>query len=91
MNKYPKLQIQLKSYTDCRGPRVYNQYLSDKRAETSVAYIQARINNPSRISGNGYGENSPVNGCVCEDDVKSTCSELAHQKNRRTAFFVIDK
>lgn len=91
MNKYPKLEIQLKSYTDCRGTRVYNQYLSEKRAESSVAYIQAKINNPSRISGNGYGENSPVNGCVCEDDVKSTCSELAHQKNRRTAFFVIDK
>lgn len=32
-------------------------------------------------------ENDLVNNCYCEYEIGSTCSEEAHQRNRRTAFF----
>ena len=91
MNKYPSIEIQLKSYTDCRGSAVYNQFLSEQRAATTVAYIQTKIAYPERISGIGLGENDLVNNCACEGDEKSFYSEAEHQRNRRTVFFIIDK
>lgn len=89
LNKYPNMVIELGSHTDCRGKKPYNQTLSDARAKSSAAYIKARIVNPGRISGKGYGESKPVNGCECEGPVKSTCSEEEHQENRRTEFRVV--
>jgi outer membrane protein OmpA-like peptidoglycan-associated protein len=79
----------LKSYTDCRGPEIYNQYLSDLRATESVDYIQQRISKPMRISGKGFGESNPLNKCECEDEVISTCTAKEHQQNRRTEFIVV--
>lgn len=90
MNKYPTIEIQIKSYTDCRGSKVYNQFLSEQRAATSVAYIQTKIAYPERISGIGLGESELVNDCACEEEVKSFCSEAAHQRNRRTTFHIVN-
>ncbi len=91
MNQYPKLEVSLGSHTDCRGTETYNGYLSDYRATTSINYIKARISNPERISGKGYGETKLLNGCSCEGEVKSSCSKEEHQLNRRTEFIVIKK
>jgi len=91
MNKYPTMEVSLKSYTDCRGSADYNQGLSDKRATSSAEYIQARITNPSRISGKGYGETNSLNDCKCEENVISDCPKEEHQQNRRTEFIVIKK
>jgi outer membrane protein OmpA-like peptidoglycan-associated protein len=91
MNKYPTMEVSLKAYTDCRGPDDYNQYLSDKRATASAEYIQARITNPSRIAGKGFGETNSLNDCVCEDNVMSDCPKEQHQQNRRTEFIVLKK
>lgn len=89
MNKYPTLVVELGSHTDCRGSIAYNEKLSDNRAKASAAYIKAKITNPERIYGKGYGESKLLNGCACEGEVKSTCSEEEHQQNRRTEFRVI--
>jgi len=51
--------------------------------------VRARISNPERIYGKGYGESKLKNGCACEGAVKSTCSEAEHQENRRTEFIII--
>jgi outer membrane protein OmpA-like peptidoglycan-associated protein len=91
MNKYPNMEVNLGAYTDCRGPEVYNQYLSDKRAESSINYIKSRITNPSRINGKGYGETKSLNDCRCEEDVISDCPKEQHQQNRRTEFIVVKK
>jgi outer membrane protein OmpA-like peptidoglycan-associated protein len=91
MNKNPAMEVSLKSYTDCRGPLDYNQYLSDKRATASAEYIKARITNPDRINGKGYGESNSLNDCVCEDNVMSNCPKEQHQQNRRTEFIVVKK
>lgn len=91
MNQYPKMEVHLGAYTDCRGSEEYNGFLSDYRATTSINYIQSRISNPSRISGKGYGETKLINSCACEDEVISECSEAQHQENRRTEFIIKKK
>lgn len=88
MNEYPTMEIELGSHTDCRGSIASNEKLSDNRAKASAAYVKARIQNPDRIDGKGYGESKLKNDCGCEGAVKSTCSEAEHQENRRTEFII---
>lgn len=91
MTEYPNLTIELSSHTDCRARKKYNQVLSDCRAKTSLQYIQARIANPDRIYGQGYGESRLTNGCACEPTNASNCSDAEHQLNRRTEFIIISQ
>ncbi len=87
MYDYPGMVIELGSHTDCRGSDEYNLYLSDRRAKSSAAYIQQRIDNAERIYGKGFGETTPnvpsPAGC-------GTLSEEQHQLNRRTEFIIVE-
>ncbi|MDX2361455.1 MAG: OmpA family protein [Crocinitomicaceae bacterium] len=89
MNENPDIKIELGSHTDCRATASYNMRLSTRRANSSADYIQARIDDPSRIYGRGYGETQLVNDCNCEGDVVSDCSDEEHQENRRTEFTIV--
>ena len=89
MNENPEMEIELGSHTDCRGSAAFNEGLSDKRAKASAAYIKARITNPDRIYGRGFGESVLVNQCACEGAQKVTCTEEQHQANRRTEFKIV--
>jgi outer membrane protein OmpA-like peptidoglycan-associated protein len=91
MNEYPEMTIELGSYTDCRASKEYNQVLSDKRAKATVDFIRKRITKPERIYGKGYGKTKLLNGCDCDGEAKSTCSDEEHQKNRRTEFIIVKK
>lgn len=91
MTQYPNLRIELSSHTDCRASKKYNQVLSSNRAKASLKYIRDRISNPDRIYGEGYGESRLANGCVCEPENTSSCSEAQHQQNRRTEFVIISQ
>jgi outer membrane protein OmpA-like peptidoglycan-associated protein/tetratricopeptide (TPR) repeat protein len=91
MNEHPDMIVELGAHTDCRESKEYNQLLSERRAKASVAFIQKRITKPSRITGKGYGKTKLVNGCSCDGDKVSDCSEEEHQKNRRTEFIIIKK
>jgi outer membrane protein OmpA-like peptidoglycan-associated protein len=91
MNEYPTMVIELRSYTDCRGTKAYNQALSNKRANTSISYLKKGITKPTRVYGKGYGETNLVNACACEGSIVSDCSEDEHQKNRRTEFIIMKK
>jgi outer membrane protein OmpA-like peptidoglycan-associated protein len=83
MNQNPEIKVELGSHTDSRGIDIYNQWLSQKRAETAANYIAKRITNPSRITYKGYGESKLKNNCT-------KCSESDHQINRRTEFVIIE-
>ena len=85
MKEYPTIKIELKSHTDSRGNKEYNQALSQKRAEAAADYIIKGGISPDRITAKGYGESQPVNECV--DGVN--CSEEQHQQNRRTEITVV--
>ena len=80
MKDNPGLSVELGSHTDCRGTNAYNRDLSQKRAESAVAYIVSEGVESYRITAKGYGESQLANRC--RDGV--TCSEAEHQQNRRT-------
>lgn len=89
MNENPAMVVELGSHTDCRNSKAANLKLSEKRAKSSVDYIKARIVNPGRISGKGYGESKLLNKCACEGPKPSPCSEEEHAVNRRTEFIIL--
>jgi len=80
----PEIDIELGSHTDARGTFKYNEDLSQKRAESAVAYIISKGIDADRITAKGYGEYKLRNECADGFD----CSEDAHQLNRRTEFTV---
>ena len=86
MNQYPELKIDVRSHTDSRQTEAYNLSLSDRRAKSTVAYIIEKGKlDPSRLTGEGYGETELQNGC--SDGVP--CSEEQHQLNRRSEFIIV--
>jgi outer membrane protein OmpA-like peptidoglycan-associated protein/tetratricopeptide (TPR) repeat protein len=89
MNDNPNVKIEVSAFTDCRGKIGYNKVLANSRAASTVEYIKARITNPERISGKGYGESKSVNNCECEGEVISTCTDDEFQENRRTEFLIV--
>ncbi len=86
LNENPSIKIELSSHTDCRGSNEYNQKLSQRRAESAVAYIISKGISKDRITAKGYGESVPAVNCAptCE-----SCTEEQHQENRRTEFKVL--
>jgi peptidoglycan-associated lipoprotein len=85
LNRYPKIRLELGSHTDCRSDSLYNKDLSQRRADSAVAYIVSRGIDKERLVAAGYGESQLVNDCECEGRyVKRVCSEEEHQMNRRT-------
>ncbi len=91
MNRFPSMEIELGSHTDCRGRDAYNMDLSQRRAVSSAQYVKSRITNPERIYGKGYGETRPKIECNCDAASNSDCTEEQHQLNRRTEFIIIKR
>lgn len=85
LKEYPETRINLVSHTDSRGTQEYNQWLSQKRAESAVNYLVERGIAPERVTARGAGETQLLN--TCSDGVK--CSEREHQANRRTTVEII--
>jgi len=85
MQANPSMVVEVASYTDSRGDTLYNQRLSQERADSTVSYIVKAGIDSTRIYGKGYGEANLVNGC--SDGVP--CSLEEHQLNRRTEFKVV--
>lgn len=81
LNENPSIEIEMGSHTDIRGTDIYNNILSDKRAESTVNYLIDHGISPDRLRWMGYGEAVLVNDC-------KWCSEKDHQENRRTTFTV---
>ncbi|RSK46722.1 OmpA family protein [Hymenobacter perfusus] len=80
LNDNPKITIELSSHTDSRGKDAYNLALSQRRAESAVAYIVSKGVDKARITAKGYGESRPV--------LKAAKTEEEYQRNRRTEFKV---
>lgn len=59
LDNNPTIVIELRSHTDYRGDDRSNEVLSQKRADTSVAYLISRGVNPARLVSKGMGENEP--------------------------------
>jgi hypothetical protein len=85
------MKVELGSHTDCRSSYEYNIGLSQRRADSAIAYIIDHGNiNPFRLEARGYGESQLVNHCECEDGKVVPCTEEEHQQNRRTTVKVVN-
>jgi len=81
---YP-IRVELSSHTDSRGTFEYNDWLSQKRAESVVNYLVKHGVNKYRVKAIGYGKRFLLNKCA--EGVP--CSESEHRVNRRTEVKVI--
>ena len=88
MKLNPTVKFELSSHTDSRGTESYNKQLSQKRAESCVAYLISKGISPQQVVPRGYGENKLLEDCTqyeeCPEDNSSDCP--CHQRNRRTEF-----
>ncbi len=87
LNDNPTWKIEMSSHTDSRASDKYNLQLSQRRAESTVKYLESRGISAERLTAKGYGETRLVNKCA--NGV--ACSEEEHQLNRRTEFTILDK
>jgi OOP family OmpA-OmpF porin len=80
LQRYPQVQIEIDGYTDSKGTDVYNQALSERRANIVDQYLTSHGVDPSRITAvKGFGEADPV-------DTNDT--DAGRQRNRRVEFKV---
>lgn len=87
MDKQPHLKIQISSHTDPRGSRAYNELLSKRRAEATLAYLASGGIDPNRMALSFYGESQLTNQCA--DGVP--CNEIQQQMNRRSDIRIINE
>ncbi|MBI3500928.1 MAG: OmpA family protein [Bacteroidetes bacterium] len=86
------LVVELSSHTDSRGNDDYNFRLSDERAKSCVNYLITKGIAKDRLQPKGYGEtklivnDEEINAMPTEEE-----KEAGHQKNRRTAFRIIEE
>lgn len=85
MLKYEDLRIELSSHTDSRGKDEYNRKLSQRRAESTKAWLVEEGIAAGRIKAVGYGETKLLN--KCGNGVE--CTEDEHRLNRRSEFKII--
>jgi outer membrane protein OmpA-like peptidoglycan-associated protein len=85
MEQNPKLKVDIRSHTDSRQSKDYNEKLSDRRAKSTMAWLIKNGIDKKRLTAKGYGESELLNKCA--DGVK--CTEAEHQVNRRSEFIIV--
>jgi outer membrane protein OmpA-like peptidoglycan-associated protein len=83
----PAWNVEIATHTDSRASDSYNLKLSQRRAESIVAYLIGKGIAGNRLVAKGYGETRLLNRCA--NGVR--CSEEEHLANRRTEFTILDK
>lgn len=82
LKETPEVNVQISAHTDERGAVVYNNELSQKRAQSVVDYLIAGGISADRLIAKGYGFTNPV--------IKNAKTEEQHQLNRRTTFKILN-
>ena len=59
LNENPNITIELSAHTDYKGSDLYNEHLSQRRAESVVNYLIAHGIPSGRLTPKGYGEGKP--------------------------------
>lgn len=83
MSQNDKLRIYVKSHTDSRGTDEFNLDLSERRANSTVAYIVSKGISVDKITGKGFGESE------FKVDCQDKCTDDEHALNRRSEFMII--
>lgn len=80
MEQNPNLSIEIGGHTDDKGSDLYNETLSQGRAEAVRLYLTGKWIEPHRVTAKGYGESKPE---VVND------SDENRQVNRRVEFTIL--
>jgi outer membrane protein OmpA-like peptidoglycan-associated protein len=80
LQQYPETSIRIAGFTDSTGTEVYNQQLSERRAEAVQNALAAQGVNPARMAATGYGESQPV---------ANNATEAGRQLNRRVTITIM--
>ncbi|MEC3880995.1 OmpA family protein [Parapedobacter sp. 10938] len=86
LNSDPSTRIELSAHADSRGTQAYNMKLTQRRADSAVAYLVSKGIATNRLEAKGYGFSKLANHCAKGVE----CTEEEHQWNRRVEFFVIE-
>ncbi|ASV32490.1 hypothetical protein CJ263_00630 [Maribacter cobaltidurans] len=78
--------LEISAHTDARGTESYNQWLSEKRLERTLNYLEDKGVSSERLKGKAKGETELTNNCT--DGVR--CTEAEHQENRRSEFLIVE-
>ncbi len=81
----PQVKLQVSAFTDSRGTENYNTWLSERRAQRTIAYLVQNGIERDRLILKAEGENGLLNEC----DDHTYCSESKHKINRRSEFKVL--
>ena len=77
MKKHPELRLKLVGHTSSEGDSVFNQKLSEERAQSAVDFLVGRGIDANRLEAEGKGSSEPLD-------------ENNLEVNRRTEFIVIE-
>ena len=77
LEENPEMRVEIQGHTDSKGPKAYNQMLSEKRAIAVTAYLVKQGIDSDRLETKGYGSSDPI---------ASNDTEEGRQKNRRVRF-----
>lgn len=80
MAQNPNMQVEIGGHTDVVGPKNYNKFLSQKRAEAVKDFLTKKGIDTRRIKAVGYGSSKPL---ASNDDEKE-----GRELNRRVEFKV---
>jgi outer membrane protein OmpA-like peptidoglycan-associated protein len=82
LRAYPNVKVRIGGYTDNIGDPAANVTLSQQRANSVVSQLVSLGVDPSRMTAQGYGQDSPV---------ADNSTEEGRQKNRRISLQVTEK
>ena len=77
MKKHPELRLKLVGHTSSEGDSVFNQKLSEERAQSAVDFLVGRGIDANRLEAEGKGSSEPLD-------------ENNLEVNRRTEFIIIE-
>lgn len=77
----PKLRVRVSGHTDDSGPEIYNQGLSERRAQSVTGYLRERGIDASRIEAQALGESRPR---------ADNATREGRKRNRRVELLVLD-
>jgi len=82
LRENPEITIELSSHTDIRGKYDYNMKLSQRRADSAIAYIVSKGIDAKRMTAKGYGWTKPY--VISKDEA----SKLAKEGTELTPKFI---
>jgi outer membrane protein OmpA-like peptidoglycan-associated protein len=83
----PNMKVEIAGHTDSKGDDIYNQKLSEERAQAVVNKLIANGISPDQMTAKGYGKSMPY---TSNKKMDGTDSPYGRQLNRRVELKIIE-